>query len=122
MGIGFLLVFLLALGHSALNPPHRDISAEKPDYVLSAQALSKAMGDPQTAMAYGDKVIQVGGRILFVQGIRLELEHGIIVILSDAPMVWPEVGDSILLKARCVGYDQLLEEVRLDRASIVKND
>lgn len=120
LGIGFLLVFLLAVAHSALDPPHRDIRSEKPDYELSAQALVRALRDPHTARDYGDKVLLVGGRVVDFQDGRLLLDPGVSAILSETPGDTPQVGDSILLKARCLGYDPLFEEVKLDRASIIK--
>ena len=30
------------------------------------------------------------------------------------------INDSIVVKGRCIGYDELLEEIKLDQCSIVK--
>ena len=61
-----------------------------------------------------NKVVQVKGKVTGYDSLLLILDHKVICQLHNEQMTRPEIGDSVSLKGRCVTYDDLLEELRLD--------
>ena len=86
---------------------------------FSTKALVNEMSSEENAKKYGDKVVQTFGRIIAIDGSTITLGDGVVVNLMDSN---PELekGDSITVKGRCIGYDDLLGEVKLDQATIIQ--
>lgn len=122
LGIGLVLVFLIVLGYGILYPEARDIATERVDFRLSTEVLAREMALPESAGKYGNRVVRTHGRITAVSGRSIGLDHGIVVQLLEPPHPQPLPGERIAIKARCVGYDELLGEVRLDQGTIVENN
>ena len=61
-----------------------------------------------------NQVVQVKGKVTGYDSLLLILDHRVICQLHDQQMMRPEIGDTVSLKGRCVTYDDLLEELRLD--------
>ena len=61
-----------------------------------------------------NKVVKVKGKVTGYDSLLLILDHKVICQLHNEQMTRPEIGDSVSLKGRCVTYDDLLEELRLD--------
>ena len=49
------------------------------------------------------------------------IDHGVTCTLDSTQMIdqYPAVGTRVIIKGRCVGYDELLEEVRIDHVSVL---
>ncbi len=118
--IGLLLGVLIVIVYKTLYPEHRNIAAQSADFILSANELTQEMSQTEMAKKYGDKVIHTYGRISAIDGNIVTLEDGVVVNLLDVSGHVLEIGDSIAIKGRCIGYDDLLEEVKLDQASIIQ--
>ncbi|WP_067035451.1 hypothetical protein [Allomuricauda sp. CP2A] len=118
--IGLLLGVLIVIVYKTLYPEHRNIAAQSVDFILSANELTQEMSQSEMAKKYGDKVIHTYGRISAITGNIITLEDGVVVNLLDISGHVLEIGDSIAIKGRCIGYDDLLEEVKLDQASIIQ--
>lgn len=118
--IGLLLAVLMVIVYRIIYPEPRDIAGQSADFTLSANELAQEMSHAGVAKKYGDKVIHTYGRISAIDGNIITLEDGVIVHLLDVSGHVLEMGDSIAVKGRCIGYDDLLEEVKLDQASIVQ--
>lgn len=118
--IGSLLAILIIIVYKTVYPEPRNIAAQRADFNLAANELAQNMVHAEAAKKYGDKVIQTFGRIAAIDGNVITLEDGVVVSLLDISQLVHEKGDSITVKGRCVGYDDLLQEVKLDQASIIK--
>ena len=90
-----------------------DYSSEKP--VLSTEAYDLVWQFQMNEVAeLLNKVVQVKGKVTGYDSLLLILDHKVICQLHNEQMTRPEIGDSVSLKGRCVTYDDLLEELRLD--------
>jgi|SRR5690606_1792909 len=119
--LGIVLVLMVLLAHRLLYPAPRDIAAEQVEFRMSAQALSGEMSQMTSTTKYADRVVLIWGRISEIRGSRMVLEDGVEALMLDSVEPTLEVGDSVTIKARCVGYDELLEVVRLDQATLIPN-
>ena len=120
-----LLVGLASLGfvlNSILNPTHRDIKAERASFLVPAAELQYffAENEVEAVGKYMDKVLEVSGQITEVAPNSIILDKRVQVnFLSDSLKAFDE-GDRLTIKGRCIGFDELLSQVKIDQATIIK--
>jgi autonomous glycyl radical cofactor GrcA len=120
-----LLIFLVASigGYLYVYQGHRDISNEKESFSVNVDTLyTEFMSDEfQANEKYLDKTISVSGRIT-----KIDYKNKSIVINeklfalfdNDLPAsIKPQL--EVEVKWRLLGYDSLLEEIKLDQCVIV---
>jgi autonomous glycyl radical cofactor GrcA len=120
-----LLVFFGAsiAGYLYVYQGHRDISNEKESFSVNVDTLyTEFMSDEfQANEKYLDKTISVSGRIT-----KIDYKNKSIVINeklfalfeNDLPVsIKPQL--EVEIKGRLLGYDSLLEEIKLDQCVIV---
>ena len=100
---------------------HRDIATEDADYELTVSGLSKEFseGDSLANSKYADKTIQIYGKVT-----NIDLPSHTIIIdeklsaeFTDSILPKINLHDPIKIKGRFVGYDDLLEEYKVDQAA-----
>lgn len=114
-GLGYYLIF-------GAGP--RNILDEKASFVLNANELQHPFknGEHRTAVSYIDEVAQVNGSVTAYEGNTLELDYKVQVNLVNNPDSTVQIGSVVSVKGRCVGYDDLLEVVKMDQAMLLDNN
>ncbi len=120
-----ILILLIGgfIGYKYIYQSHRDIQDEKAEFTVNATDLAKEFSKNQesTTKKYLNKTIIVKGKLT-------EIEDNA-MMLNDAAYCTFDVNHNIsesslnsifTIKGRCIGYDELLEVVKLDQVSIVK--
>lgn len=117
-----LVIAVLAfVSYNYLYKDHRNIAGEKSEYEIEAATLALAFLDqPNEATAkYMDKTLTISGNVT-------ELESGGVTIDNAAYCEFLEnsgekaaLDKKITVKGRCIGYDELLEIVKLDQCTII---
>ncbi|WP_411767022.1 OB-fold protein [Winogradskyella sp. A3E31] len=105
-----------------INKDHRDISSEKAEFEISAvQIASEFQSEPLKAQNnYLNKTIIVSGKVSEFELNTLTLDNTIFCDLkSGANTNEIVIGETISIKGRCIGYDDLLGEIKLDQCSIL---
>ncbi len=120
--IAFVLVALAMIaGYFYMYRGHRDIASEDSAFTLTTAALSKEFtSDPEMANArYSDKVIEVTGQVTGTdqQAHSVTLDGKMYATLDKGQKI-PAQDAKIVVKGRFLGYDDLLEEFRMDQAII----
>ena len=118
--ISLIAIVLVIIIYKTIYPEPINIALQRPDFTLSADELAQGMSQAALARKYGGKVILTYGRVSSIDGNILMLKEGVIIHLSEVAGQKLAVGDSITIKGRCIGYDNLLEEVKMDQAYIVQ--
>jgi len=119
--IGLLVVIVgLFLGYKYLYHAHRDIANEKAAYTVSVNALLKEfMTDETKANAkYLDQSISVKGKITSVDLVNktIVIDEKVFVIVTKNTDV--KTNAEVTVQGRLIGYDSLLEEIKMDQAQI----
>jgi len=122
--LGVIVLAILAAGFVydyTFNSKHRDIANEEATIVLSANELfSDFQNDESSATTkYLDKVIAIEGEITAVEINDIILNNQIQASFNVEQLLKVEEGTSLTIKGRCVGYDELLEMVKIDQATII---
>ena len=118
-GIGALLVIILlaVLGYQYVMRPAKSIEEKKAEYVGSATELLKEVN--KDTQVWQDKVVSIFGRVTNLDDKGFMLSSNIFCQLKDSSTVRElKLGDSVSIKGRVIGYDDLLEEVKLDQCII----
>lgn len=120
---GFFVIITALLLYNYVYKNHRDISNEKESFAISVVDLKNDYNknDSLANAKYLDKTIIIYGKIS-----SLDLTNNILTVdtllsatVKDKNMVL-KVNDSIKLKGRFIGYDDLLEEFKMDECSIIE--
>ena len=119
-----LFVFTLCLfflGYNYLFPDHRTINQEEALFNVEASILFDEFIDnsKQAEYKYLNQTITVSGVITSFNTENIMINNKIFCKF-DTIMTEININDSTVVKGRCIGYDELLEEIKLDQCSIVK--
>lgn len=119
------IVLLLVCGaaylyNGVLYKDARNIEKEEAAHRLSsAKLLHEYKQDLTTSdSAYLNKTIEVSGKVTQVSDSLLTLDSGI--SCSFGTRLGQEIkGTKVTLKGRCIGFDELMEEVKLDQCTLI---
>ncbi|MBL0014077.1 MAG: hypothetical protein IPP30_10280 [Flavobacterium sp.] len=123
--IGVLLLVGLSVGlYFYMYKDHRDVSTEEAKYSVTALDLQSQFSKDLVGSnkKYLDEAIEVSGIITSIDSARhsVVLDSKLSAVLKDSTLVGITVQKSVRIKGRFVGYDDLLEELRIDEATIEK--
>jgi len=120
---GLFVIIGAFLLHNYIYKNHRDISSEKESFFVSVVELKNdyKKNDSLANLKYLNKTIIIYGKIS-----SLDLVSNILAVDTSLSATIKSknsalrVNDSIKLKGRFIGYDDLLEELKMDECSIVE--
>jgi len=121
----FILISIFAFVYFYVYKSHREISSEEAAFRLnSSELFEEFQTDEAIATAkYANLTLEIYGKIT-----KLDLENNIIIIndgISVQMVAFDKqlnVSESINVKGRLVGYDDLMEEVIIDQATIIDDE
>jgi len=114
--IAIIIVFgLLIIGYNYIYKDHRDISKENPDFKIEAANLVNEFGMDValSQQKYLDKTIVVSGVITELNEIDMTIDDAVFCQFQNRFEIALNVGDQVIIKGRCIGFDDLLEQVKL---------
>ena len=116
-----LLIVVLTLGsyfiYNYVYKDHRNIKTEVSEIEIAAPYLLERFKNND-----GDDLLN---RTITVTGIITQIESGAITIDSNVhcsfgnKITGLKNGDNVIIKGRCIGYDDLFEIVKLDQCTII---
>lgn len=119
--IVLLSTLILCLVYNYAYQSHRDIRTEKPKFHISSDSLHNHFAQQQKKAneLYINQVLVVEGNILSFSQQMILLEPGI-ACKKDSSFAFPVInlGDRITIKGRCIGYDDLFGEVKIDQSTL----
>lgn len=116
----FFIVILIAFAYVYIQKPHRDISAETVEFSISSAALLNEflVNEANASKKFLDKTIVVYGALSENNNNFLVLDNKIYCNFEIEPPEIP-LNPNLTVKGRCIGFDVLLEQVKLDQCSIL---
>jgi hypothetical protein len=119
-----LSAIVAIVGYNYIYQDHRDIQSEKPAYTLNAASFVKEfqINEAEATAKYLNKTIEIEGTLSSIDGNTVVVDNVIFFALSEneTPPTSNHINTPVQIKARCIGYDNLLEEVKLDQATLRK--
>lgn len=121
-GILILLITAIAI-YRYTYQDHRDISNEKATYTLTIAVLEKefAENDSLASAKYQDQTIEVTAKItaIDIENKAIILDNKLFASFNNSLSKDISSGKKITIKGRFLGYDELLEEFKMDQSSII---
>jgi hypothetical protein len=119
--VGFIVFFGIVFAYNYVYPDHRAISEEIVSFNVEADSIFNEFIEDasQAESKYLDQTIVVSGLITSVNAENITISNKIYcqfeTLNNDL-----KVNESVAIKGRCIGFDDLLEEIKLDQCSIIK--
>ncbi len=122
---GILVIGLVSIGlYFYMYKDHRDVATEETKFVLTVKDLqAEFVSDAVAANAkYLDKTMEVSGIVTSIDMANhsIVLDEKLSAVFKDSILGGIKLQNSIKVKGRFLGYDDLLEELKLDEASLSK--
>lgn len=114
--IGILAIF----AYNFVYQEHRSIESEAAAFSLDAKALLSAFQEntPLAESKYLNKTVVITGVISEINTSNLTLNDAVFCSFSSENNLQEiEPNTKISIKGRCIGYDELLEQVKLDQCT-----
>ncbi len=115
------VIILAVFGYNYVYHDHRDIKNENAEFVLSAlEIFDQFLSDPINAeKKHLNKTIQITGVLTDLKTDNLTLSNNIFCQINDPALDGLETNSKIQIKGRFIGYDNLLEQLKLDQCTII---
>ena len=116
-----LAIVLLLTGYFYIYQDHRDIQNEEAEFVLSSSELIEQFVNNATTseQRYLNKTIEITGVLTEINQNDLTLDDHIFCQFNEPILSKLQSNSSIKIKGRFIGYDDLLEQVKIDQSSII---
>jgi hypothetical protein len=120
-----LIVLVVGFGiYKYLYQGHRDIAAEEANFTTTVQDIytSFTENDSLANAKYLDKTIALRGKISHIDVVNkiITVDEKLSARFADKLPDNIKIQDSINLKGRLVGFDDLLEEIQIDQCTVVE--
>ncbi len=123
LGIALIVVISLSVYLFAYKG-HRDIQSETADFVVTIPEIEKEFtsNDSLANRKYQDKTVELTAVISAIdnEDEAIVLDQKVFATFKDGLPKSISVGKTIKIKGRFLGYDELLEEFKIDQTSIVQ--
>ena len=117
-----LLIFavLAFIGYQYIYQDHRDITSEESRFQIQAHILIEefATNSKVAEDKYLNQTIEITGLVTDTDFENLTLNNQIFCQLLE-PINKLQKDKPLVIKGRFIGYDDLLEEIKLDQCSII---
>ncbi|MDA0176983.1 hypothetical protein C7H62_0088 [Mesoflavibacter sp. HG96] len=119
-----ILIFLglicigLFFTYNYIYQDHRNIANEKAQFSIEANLLKKQFQDNPSAaqQKFLDQTIEVSGKVTAIDTNYITLNN--LVFCSMPKPVNIKLNSTCTIKGRFIGYDDLLEEIKLDQCTL----
>ena len=119
-----LFIIGVTIIYFTYNKPHKDFNKTPSQFTIESKKLiSFYQNNSEDANTkYLDKIILITGTITDLEENIIILDNGIVCTLDPSQKIDDQIykGSKISIKGRCIGYDDLLEEMRVDHSFVIK--
>lgn len=115
-----IIIIVTFLGYHYIYQDHRDIESETAEFTLTAEDITNEFEiNPSDAESkYLNKTIIISGIITELNSNQITLNDKVFCQLNSATNIL-KTNQKVTLKGRFIGYDNLLEEIKLDQCYII---
>ena len=100
---------------------HRDISQENAMFKIESKEFIREFSIDINAAVdkYLDKTIELKGEITEIEKDNFILNNTIVCYADSIALLQISVSEAFIVKGRIIGYDELLEQIKLDQVTII---
>lgn len=113
-----LLLLGVYFAYNYMYQDHRDIKEEKAVVLISASELVSYFNENNSEKVL-NKTVQVSGIITEIDTKNITLDDKV-QCSFDAEIKNLNLNETITVKGRCIGFDELFDVAKIDQSSIIK--
>ncbi len=116
-----VLILIVVIGYNYIYQDHRNISSEAPEFELNAISIKNEFASNSVASEkkYLNKTVAILGEVSDSSDKEITLNSSVFCQLIDSLKEPLKMDSQIKIKGRVIGYDDLLEQVKLDQCIII---
>lgn len=121
LGSVLVLVIIGAIGYNYIYQEHRNIEKESAEFTMTAIEITNLFKEDviNAEQKFLNKTIEVIGSVTDSDENEITIENQVFCQFLEA-IKEIKRNENIKIKGRVIGYDDLLEQVKLDQCSIIK--
>lgn len=115
------LVVMVFIGYRYVYQDHRNIAEEEAEFVITAQELTQNFENnaSQSQTDYLNKTIVITGSITDIGEKSILVDNRVFCQFGNLPEGL-KLHSMVKIKGRCIGFDDLLGQAKLDQCSIIQ--
>jgi len=116
-----VLIITAFIGYNYIYQDHRDIESERAEFTMSSSEINQLFSKNSVAaeQKFLNKTIEVSGLITDINSNDITIDDKIFCQFSDNLKASTDKNENIKIKGRVIGYDDLLEQIKLDQCTII---
>ncbi|MFL1011216.1 OB-fold protein [Flavisericum labens] len=120
-GTLIVIVIIGILAYNYIYQKHRNIKTEKAAYALSAIEIRDefSVNPNQSESKYLNRTIEIKGEVTETSINSITLNNTVFCQFSNELDTSLKINSQITIKGRFIGYDDLLEQIKLDQCLII---
>ncbi|WP_299120839.1 hypothetical protein [uncultured Winogradskyella sp.] len=117
-----VIIILVIVGYNYVYQDHRNIENEKAEFSLKSSEIATKFLENSTEAEklFLNKTIEISGTISEINSNDLTIDDKVFCQFLNDMKETIEVNSKVKVKGRVIGYDDLLEQVKLDQCAIIK--
>ncbi len=123
--IVILIIIIIAaiIGYNYIYQDHRSIENESAEFVISSAEIANLFSENAVSseQKFLNKTIEVSGLISELNTNDITIEDKVFCQFSDDLKLSIDKNSKVKIKGRVIGYDDLLEQVKLDQCTLINN-
>lgn len=117
-----LIIIASIVGYNYIYQDHRDIEKETAEFFVSSSEIAQLFAkDAETAQQnFLNKTIEVSGVVSEINTNDITIDDKVFCQFSEGLKIALDNNSKTKIKGRVIGYDDLLEQVKLDQCTIIE--
>lgn len=119
-----LLIIIALVVYNYIYKSHRNIETEITSFVIAASDLANEFTSDieNSTDKYIDKTLEISGIVTSVDKTSLEVDKRISCYFDKTITNAQLLHKKIIIKGRCIGFDELLNEIKIDQCTVIRID
>ena len=115
-----VITVVLSLIYYGLYGGKRNLQTEQVAYSIDSKSIIKEFDSnlDHATKKYLNKAIVIKGTVSNIKGRTIAIDNSISCQLEENKVI--NLGDKVIIKGRLTGYDDLLEELKIDQCYLIK--
>ena len=120
ISILIILIIVIVIGYNYINQSHRDIETEVAEFDISTSDIASSFLNniSEAEIKYLNTTIEITGAITEISSNSITLDDKVFCQFTNAVEITLDKNSKIKIKGRVIGYDDLLEQIKLDQCTI----
>lgn len=118
-----VIIIAAIVGYNYIYQDHRTIENESAEFTITSQIIEREFSENmKTAETkYLNKTVEISGIVSEINTNDITLNNKVFCQFSKAIESSIKHNSNLRIKGRVIGYDDLLEQVKIDQCTIINN-